>query len=206
MGHLDIDTALAWRGRTVRDSDGEKLGTFGDVFLDRETDRPAFGGVKTGLFGHKESYFPLEYVEDDGEGDLRVPWHRDVVKEAPRIDPDVSLTADEEAALYAHYGQTYAEVGAEPTETPATHPDHEGHEHREGESRLGDDAMTRSEEEVRVGEGPMRATERVRLRKVLVTEHQKQVVPVRKEVIQLETEPAPEGQIESVEEIDRRDV
>jgi hypothetical protein len=190
MRNLDIDTVLGWRGRTVRDPAGEKIGSFGDVFLDRQTDRPAWGGVRTGLFGNHESYVPLERVEEDG-GDLRVHFPKDVVKDAPRIDPDVALSAEEEAALWRHYGQEYAHIGDD-TPVEAT-----------GGSRLGDDAMTRSEEEVRIGEGPMRPTERVRLRKVLVTEHEKRVVPVQKEVIRLETEPPPEGHIDSVEDVDR---
>lgn len=180
MRTLDIDTALGWRGRTVRDAEGEKIGTFGDVFLDSETDRPAWGGVRTGLFGHNESYLPLERVEEV-ENELRVPYAKDVVKDAPRIDPDAALTPEEEATLWRHYGQEYVHLGEEPAPAP------------EGGGRLGDDAMTRSEEEVTIGEGPMRPTERVRLRKVLVTEHEKRVVPVQREVVQLETEPPPEG-------------
>ncbi len=188
--HLDIDTALDWRGRTVRGSDGEKIGTFGDVFLDQETDRPAWGGVRTGLFGRHESYVPLDRIEDDGE-DLRVPFDKQLVKDAPQIEPDVALSTEEEQALYAHYGREYVRIAGEDP-APAA----------EGERLTGDDAMTRSEEEVAVHEGPMRPAERVRLRKVQVTEHQKRTVPVRREVVQLETEPPPSGTIESVEDVD----
>src|SRR5689334_7722120 len=35
----DIETALAWRGRTVRDRDGEKVGTFGAIYLEGEETR-----------------------------------------------------------------------------------------------------------------------------------------------------------------------
>lgn len=177
MAHLTIDTVLGWRGKTVRDAEGDKIGSLGDVFLDRETDQPAWGGVRTGLFGHRESYIPLERVTEDEDGDLRVPFDRDVVKDAPRIDPDVALTADEERALYQHYGREYAHVGGDEPDIP---------EGERAEGGLGDDAMTRSEEEVRVHEGPMKPAERVRLRKVLVTEHQKRVVPVQREVVELE--------------------
>jgi hypothetical protein len=178
MAPLDIDTALDWRGRTVRGADGEKIGTFGDVFLDQETDRPAWAGVRTGLFGRHESYIPLDRVEDDGE-DLRVPFDKQLVKDAPRIDPDVALSTEEEQALFAHYGREYVRIaGSDPADAPDT-----------GE-RLSrdDDAMTRSEEEVAVHEGPMRPTERVRLRKVQVTEHQRRVIPVQREVIAVETD------------------
>jgi len=61
--------------------------------------------------------------------------------------------------------------------------------------------MVRSEEEISVHKQPVE-TERVRLKKRVVTDQVKKTVPVRKEVVQLETEPPPEGEIESVEEVD----
>ncbi len=66
------------------------------------------------------------------------------------------------------------------------------------------EGMTRSEEEIRIGQGEMVPVERVRLRKVLVTEHVQMTVPRRKEVIQLETEPAPEGVVEDLGPVDER--
>ena len=60
MAPLDIDTVLAWRGKTVRDRHGEKIGRFGDVYLDHETDLPAYAAVNTGLFGSKESFLRLD--------------------------------------------------------------------------------------------------------------------------------------------------
>ena len=180
MAHLDIDTALGWRGRDVRDADGEKIGSLGDVFLDSETDLPAWAGVRTGLFGRRESYVPLDEVAEDEDGELRVPFRAELVKDAPQIDPDIALTPEDEQVLYRHYGREYGAAGGAAAGT------------REGAAD--GDAMTRSEEEVTVreGEGEMRPAERVRLRKVLVTEHQKRTIPVEREVVSLETEP-PEG-------------
>jgi sporulation protein YlmC with PRC-barrel domain len=207
MHNADIDTVLGWRGRTVLDRDGEKIGRLGDVFLDRQTDRPAWAGVRTGLFGQSESYVPLERVEEI-EGDLRVPFSKDEVKDAPRIDPDVALSPEEEAALWRHYGQEYVHLGGddrvghdEEAAPPASTTTASGMRDDVVEPGRGEDAMTRSEEEVHIGEGPMRPAERVRLRKVMVTEHVRQTVPVRKEVIQLETDAPPEGHIESVEDL-----
>jgi hypothetical protein len=188
MAGLDIDTVLRWRGRTVRDPDGEKIGTFGDIYLDRETDRPAWAGIRTGLFGTRESYVPLNGMTEE-EGDLRVPFSRDLVKDAPQIDPDVALDRDEEERLYAHYRQEYAQLGEETEETEETAPS-------------GDEGATmiRSEEEVTAAHGPMRPAERVRLKKVLVTDEVTRTIPVRREVVQLEHEPPPEGDVESVED------
>jgi hypothetical protein len=177
----DIDTVLGWRGRTVRDAGGDKIGTLGDLYLDGHTDLPAWGSVKTGLFGRHESFIPLEAVTEAEEGgDLVIPYSAEQVEQAPRVDPDVTLTPSEEQVLYDHYGQEYAHTAPEP---------------------LADNEMVRSEEEVRVSEGPMRPKERVRLRKVMVTEHRQETVPVRKEVVQVETDPPPEGHVESVEDV-----
>src|SRR3954452_12147237 len=104
MAPLDIDTVLGWRGRTVRDVNGEKIGTLGDVFLDQDSDVPAWGGVRTGLFGRNESFVPLEELREDGE-DIVVPYTAEQVKDAPNVEPDVALTAAEEDRLFTHYGR-----------------------------------------------------------------------------------------------------
>jgi stress response protein YsnF len=62
--------------------------------------------------------------------------------------------------------------------------------------------MIRSEEEVRLGPVERRPVERVRLRKVTVTENVQRTVPVRREEVRLETDPPPEGRIESAEDVD----
>jgi uncharacterized protein (TIGR02271 family) len=58
-----------------------------------------------------------------------------------------------------------------------------------------DDAMTRSEEELRVGT-ERRETGRVRLRKYVVTETEQRTVPVRREEVRVEREPITEGNVD----------
>jgi uncharacterized protein DUF2382/PRC-barrel domain protein len=171
---VDIDTALGWRGRTVRDRDGEKLGTLGAIYLDEATDRPAYAGVHTGLFKRHESVVPLDGMEE-ADGELRVPHTAARVQEAPNVDPDVALSEEEQDRLSEHYGA--------PLRT-------------EGDER----EMIRSEEEVEIGVKPTERKERVRLRKYMVTENVETTVPVRREEIRVEHEPAPEGRIVSVED------
>jgi sporulation protein YlmC with PRC-barrel domain len=169
---LDIDTALSWRGRTVLDRDGEKIGKLGDVYLDAETDLPAYVAVATGPFGTKERYLRLGDAEPDGD-DIRVPYDRERVLDAPQIDPGVALTAHEELLLDEHYDAPRRNESGE---------------------------MIRSEEEVRLRTEPTTRRERVRLKKVTVTDHVEQTVPVRREEIRLEHEPPPEGRIVETEE------
>jgi PRC-barrel domain protein/uncharacterized protein DUF2382 len=206
MSPLDIDTALAWRGRTVVDRDGEKIGTLGEILLDSRTDLPAWGGVRTGLFGRKESYLPLDELREvEGEA-LQAPFDKQHVVDAPGVDPDVAMEADDQAALFRHYGRedepegreepagAVAAEGGAPRPTDGT-PEGSQEPLREGE-------MIRSEEEITTGTTPMRPTERVRLKKVLVTDEVKRTVPVRREEIRLETDPPPEGTVEAVEDAD----
>jgi hypothetical protein len=174
---LDIETALAWRGRTVRDRDGEKVGTLGDLYLEGEHDRPAYAGVKTGLFRLGESIVPLDGAYENDDGDVCVPYTLEVIKGAPHVDPDVALDEDEESRLHEHYG--------EPTQMRP-----EGHE------------LVRSEEEVEFKVEPAQPTERVRLRKHTVTEHVEKTVPVRREEIRVEHDPPPSGRIVEVEDVD----
>src|SRR4051794_33117754 len=176
---LDIDTALGWRGKTVRDRDGEKVGTLGDIYLEGETDRPAYAGVLTGLFKRNESIVPLADAREV-DGDLVIPYDAGQIRDAPNVDPDVALTDEEEARLRSHYGEA-TQMAPESAE------------------------VVRSEEEVEFGVAPARPKEGVRLRKHTVVEHVQQTVPVRREEVRVEHEPPPEGRIVDVEDVGPKD-
>ncbi|WP_069173890.1 PRC and DUF2382 domain-containing protein [Streptomyces griseus] len=92
-------------GLTVYDSDGEKVGTVGRVYVDDDTGKPDWITVKTGMFGMKESFVPLAGARRAGS-DLHVSHPKDRVKEAPRVDADAHLSVSEEEELYRHYGLT----------------------------------------------------------------------------------------------------
>jgi Domain of unknown function (DUF2382)/PRC-barrel domain len=181
----DIDTALAWRGRTVRDQDGNELGTLSELYLDSQTSRPAWAGVKRGRLRKTETIVPLTGVSELDD-DLVLPFDQARFDDAPDIDPDVELTEEQERALHEHYGREWAAQDA---------PDEVERDDDE------DGAMIRSEEEVSVGK-VAKPSERIRLKKVIVEDEVTETVPVRKEKIQLETDPPPEGRIESVEDVD----
>src|ERR1041384_2933530 len=100
---LDLDTVLAWRGKTVVDRDGEKAGTLGALYLD-EDDRPAYAGVQTGLFRRRESMVPLDGARALGD-DVQVPYTVDQLHAAPNVDADVNLTDEEQDTLASHYGE-----------------------------------------------------------------------------------------------------
>lgn len=87
----------------VVDKDDNKIGGVGQVYLDDQTGLPTWVTVKTGLFGTKETFVPLEQAVIT-EGRIQVPYAEGFVKDAPNVDPDRHLDADEEAELYKYYG------------------------------------------------------------------------------------------------------
>jgi uncharacterized protein (TIGR02271 family) len=164
------------------DERGSKVGDVKHVFLDDQTGRPEWLGVKTGMLGSKETYVPAsraEWVSDHVEA----AYEKDFIKQAPDIDleADDHISAAEEQRLYQYYGIDLSGQG--PAGAPAEAPPE-----RENEP---DDAMTRSEERLHVGT-ETRETGRARLRKYVVTEEQEVTVPVRHEEVRVEREPITE--------------
>ena len=98
----------AWRGRNAVDSDGDKIGTIDEIYMDNETGKPEWLAVKTGLFGSKVSFIPIAEAKDEGAG-VRVPYDKQQVKDAPNADADGELSQEEEASLYRHYGLGYSD-------------------------------------------------------------------------------------------------
>ncbi len=186
--------AYEWDGRTVVDADGDKIGTVEAIYIDQQTDQPEWALVNTGLFGGKSSFVPLAGAAPSGE-DVRVAVNKAQVKDAPRVDPDGQLSEEEEANLFRHYGVPYDESGSV---TATGVPGGQTQDEPVGHDTSGpttDDAMTRSEEEVRIGT-QRRESGRVRLRKYVVTEHVTQTVPVQREEVRVEREPITEGNVE----------
>ncbi|MBZ4498921.1 DUF2382 domain-containing protein [Dermacoccus sp. Tok2021] len=100
---LSVDDVLAARSGKAYDSDGDKVGSVGEVYLDDQTGQPAWVTVNTGLFGTSESFVPLEGARVEGD-DLHLPYSKAKIKDAPRQDADKHLDVEQEEALYHYYG------------------------------------------------------------------------------------------------------
>jgi uncharacterized protein (TIGR02271 family) len=193
------------RKATVYAQDGDKIGTVGQVFLDDETNTPNWVTVKTGLFGTSETFVPLDRATVKGD-DVHVPYTKDKVKDAPRIDVDQHLSVEEEDELYRYYGiesgAAYGTAGYDTTraadyDTTRT----AGHDTTTGVGRDRDASVVdrdrdasvvRSEERVDVGTR-RREAGKARLRKYTVTEHVTKTVPVTREEVRVEREPITGG-------------
>ena len=181
--------AYDWRGRDVVGSDGQKIGTISEVYVDSASNEPEWATIHTGLFGTKSNFVPLESARPKGEA-VEVGVTKDEVKDAPSVDPDGELSAEEEQTLYAHYGIAYENGAA----TSAG--DSAGSVGHDTSGPTTDDAMTRSEEELAVGKREVE-TGRVRLRKYVVTEEVQQTVPVQREEVRIEREPITDANVDA---------
>jgi uncharacterized protein (TIGR02271 family) len=199
-------------GSTAIDAEGQKIGKVGQIYLDDTTGQPVWVTVSTGLFGMRESFAPL-YNARPRDGELQLAVTKQLIKDAPNVDTDGHLAESEIDALYQHYAGYLDPAGsragaARPgagdyatgaAGTDAGYADRAGTAEyadtgvagRQGRDVSGpntDDAMTRSEERLRVGTENV-AAGRARLRKYVVTEPVTTTVPVSHEEVRVEREP-----------------
>ena len=109
MATIQKDRILEYRGQDLYDTDGDKIGSVEEIYLDAETNEPEWALVNTGLFGTKRNFVPLRDASES-DGSLRVRFGKDQVKDAPTVDANGQLTQSEEAELYSHYGLDYSET------------------------------------------------------------------------------------------------
>jgi uncharacterized protein (TIGR02271 family) len=174
-----IEDAKTWRGYDAVGPNANKLGTIEDIYLDQETGEAEWVALKTGMFGGKLSFAPLAQARQDGDT-IVLPYEKEQIKNAPRVEADGELSQDEEAQLYRHYGLDYTETRSD------------GHD---VSGPTTDEAMTRSEEELRVGT-TRREAGRARLRKYVVTEEETVTVPVQREEVRVEREPITDANVD----------
>jgi uncharacterized protein (TIGR02271 family) len=200
-----IGTVQSWQGRTMVDPAGDKLGTIDAIYLDDETGQPEWATVTSGMFTAKATFVPLAQAQAAGDS-VQVPYDKQQVKDAPSLEADGQLSQDEEAELYRHYGLDYSEhrsdsglpagttgQGVDPRDRDDVDRDTVG---RDTSGPTTDEAMTRSEEELRVGT-ETRERGRARLRKHVTTEQQTVTVPVQREEVRVEREPITDANLDA---------
>lgn len=189
-----MDDYNNWRGRTVLDKDGNKIGTLSELYVDDDTNRPKFATVQTGLFGTKQNFFPVPLASVRDE-DIVLDTTEDHVKNAPQVDVDEILEGDQERLLYEYYGLTWDDDGAADADDRTADYDEDDEIVDEPVGAVGhdtsgpttDEAMTRSEERLNVGTEQVESG-RVRLKKYIVTENVTTTVPVSREEVRVERE------------------
>ena len=186
-------------GGNAVDNSGSKIGSVGQIYLDDQSGQPEWVTVKTGLFGTSETFIPIRDAQVDGK-DLKLPYSKDKVKDAPRMsDADEHLDVEQEQTLYEYYGLSYGTTSEPQTGNQQQDTSRSNDERRDragepgivGQDTSGpttDEAMTRSEEQLHVGT-QKRESGKARLRKYIVTENVSTTVPVSHEEVRVVREP-----------------
>lgn len=187
---LTMERVADLRGTDVYSSEGDKIGSVDEVFVDQQTEQPEWIGLGTGFFGTKRVLVPVHGANLAEDG-ITVPYTKDQVKDAPDIDGD-EISQDTERQLYSHYGLGYSEQQSD-TGLPA------GGSAGDVPERLNERArqITRSEEELRVGKQE-REVGGLRVHKWVETEQVEVPVEVKREKARVTREPvdgAVEGEI-----------
>ena len=175
MATYTREDVLSWRDRDLIDNDGDKIGTIDDIYLDRETDRAGMGGRDDRPVRDQRTFVPLARRSRRG----RRPRP---VREGPRSrtrrtsTPTASSRSEEERDALPALRARLRRATTGLRRARRRHRRDDRHAARRdaaaGHDTSGpntDDAMTRSEEELRVGTTE-RETGRARLRSTSSTE------------------------------------
>ncbi len=188
---IDSNSLGSLAGKTLVGPDGDSIGKIKDVYESTDDGGGTFATVTTGMFGGGSSFFPLDAAELRGD-DVSVPYDKGFIKDAPRVENDEELSAPEEQRLFEYYRGAGQDTTATATTTTTDTDTDRGTVGRDTSGPSTDDAMTRSEEQLKVGvrdSGQAKA----RLRKYVTTETEQQTVPVSHEEVRLEREPITDG-------------
>ena len=192
----------------VVDQDSATVGPITAFYLDRTTGLPTWALVQTGWFADAQTFVPLTHAVETNQ-EIRIPYPKAFIQQAPRIAADEELSPDDEVVLSGYYGLddhrgavADRRFDVEPAVTGAAGGSTASAESAAGPPRTapvgppvprlaaqGPVEVVRSEEELQVG--VRRRLRRLRLRKYVVTEYLTRTIPVRREEVRLEELPAP---------------
>ena len=111
---------LALENGVVVGNNGSDIGKVGQVYTDNDTGAPSWVTVKTGWFGTRESFVPLNSATVDGDT-IQVPFDKETIKGAPHNEAGEPLSEDDERELYSYYGfGSDFGVGTDRTDRPNT--------------------------------------------------------------------------------------
>ena len=177
-GTVTMENLRSAQGMPVHSTEGEKLGSVEEIFIDEETGEPEWIGLGTGFFGTKRVLVPVKGAELR-EDAVYVPYSKEQVKDTPDIDSD-QISQETEGELYAHYGLDYSERRSG-SGLPEGGP-------QKQRGTTGEEEVVRTEEELQVGKRETEAG-RARLRKWVETEPVEADVELKRERARVTREP-----------------
>jgi hypothetical protein len=96
-----VDEVKAWVGFRLDEIAGAGVGKIEGVFVDDSSGEPVWLLARMGRFGHRTLVPGRDAVE--GVARIWVPYTRDQIRRAPKVQPSVALTAEAERQLLEHY-------------------------------------------------------------------------------------------------------
>jgi hypothetical protein len=97
-----LDEIHSWKGHRLDAIGGASAARVDGAFVDAETGEPEWLLARMGRFGHHTLVPARDAVA--GVRHIWVPYSRDVIRGAPKVDATSSLTVSAERSLLAHYG------------------------------------------------------------------------------------------------------
>jgi hypothetical protein len=95
--------AESWVGFELDDRGGERVGSVHGLYLDAESGEPAW--LVAGLGRRRPKLVAIPFGDcAAGAGRVWVAHDREVLREAPAVDPSRPLLREHELAICAHYG------------------------------------------------------------------------------------------------------
>jgi len=97
-----IEDVREWVGYRIDEVSGHSVAKVEGLFVDQETGEPAWVLAKLGRFG---KVVPISIREcAAAAGRIWVPHDREVIRNAPAIDPEMPLNREQELQVLSYYG------------------------------------------------------------------------------------------------------
>jgi hypothetical protein len=97
-----LEEVVAWGGHRLDEIAGGAVGKVEGAYVDAETGRPEWLLSRMGRFGHHCLVPARDAVA--GVARVWVPYGRDQIRRAPKIEPKTGLTKEKELELLGFYG------------------------------------------------------------------------------------------------------
>lgn len=186
---------MDWLGATITDPDGRPYARLDDLFVGRSSGRPEFG-IVTLRDGQGRVAVPLDGAHPAPDGSLVLGVEPARVLDAPRMQRDVEeIPAGAGDIIRRHFGLEAAAAAPAPAEVPGSAAPTRAAPAREFAAEEAPTEVVRHEEQLTVATRA-EATERVRVRKRVVTEDVTLTVTLRREELVIERQPLAEGEAE----------
>ncbi|MGA7396879.1 MAG: hypothetical protein WBW62_05465 [Solirubrobacterales bacterium] len=97
-----LEDVKQWVGYRVDEVSGHSVAKVEGLFVDQESGEPAWVLVKLGRFG---KVVPISIREcAAAAGRVWVPHDREVIRDAPAVDPEMPLNREQELQVLSYYG------------------------------------------------------------------------------------------------------